>query len=447
MAVGARPRQVGQAAAEETQSLPVSSTLTSQSVDSEQTFAAAAMTASTTTTASATADAAPTVNAPDHVNGGTVTGSVNVGELDGNMSTMASYSVTGQPTNGTVTVDQSGNFAYTPTQSARLTASTTPGADSDSFTVTVTDGPVTTNVTVTVPISSTQPQLDPTAITVGSSPSGMVVSGNYAYVANQGVNTVSVFDTRTGDPVDTNPSTPAVVDPITVGGAPTGIATNTAGTRLYVTNQRDGTLSVIDTNPTSATYNQVISTIKVGTSPSAVAVGSDGKVYVANTGSNTVSVITFNANNTYKISTVTVGTAPTALAVSPTTGQVYVANRGSNTVSVISTSNKVIKTITVGSQPSGVAITPDGKRVYVVNTGGATVSVINTATNTLVDTNPSTFAIDPIVSGDDDHQLVAECPRWCWCPTWCSRPTRRTRRRCPTPNLLTVRRRLRRCRG
>jgi len=242
---------------------------------------------------------------------------------------MASYSITGQPTNGTVTVDQSGNFAYTPTQSARLTASTTPGADSDSFTVTVTDGPVTTNVTVTVPISSTQPQLDPTAITVGSSPSGMVVSGNYAYVANQGVNTVSVFDTRTGDPVDTNPSTPAVVDPITVGGAPTGIATNTAGTRLYVTNQRDGTLSVIDTNPTSATYNQVISTIKVGTSPSAVAVGSDGKVYVANTGSNTVSAITFNANNTYKISTVTVGTGPTALAVSPTTGQVYVANRNS----------------------------------------------------------------------------------------------------------------------
>lgn len=398
MAVGARPRQVGQAGAEETRTLPFSSTLTSRSVDSEQTFAATALAASTTTTtAITTADVAPTVNAPDDANGGTVTGSVNVGELDGNTSTTSSYTVTGQPTNGTVTVDQGGGFTYTPTPSARLSAGTTPGADTDSFTVTVTDGQASTNVTVTVPISSTQAQLDP-AITVGPGPSGMVVSGNYAYVANQGTNTVSVFDTRTGALVDTNPSSPAVVDPITVGGVPTGMAASPDGNRVYVTNQGDGTLSVIDTNPTSVTYNKVISTVKVGTSPSAVAVGTDGRVYVANTGSGTVSVITFTGSS-HKISTVTVGSAPAALAVSPTTGQVYVANRGSNTVSVISTSNKVIKTITVGSQPTSVAITPDGKRVYVVNTGSATVSVINTATNTLVDTNPGTFAIDPIAVG------------------------------------------------
>jgi YVTN family beta-propeller protein len=227
----------------------------------------------------------------------------------------------------------------------------------------------------------------------------MVIAGNYAYVANQGSGTVSVFDTRTGALVDTNTSSPAVVDPITVGGGPTGMAASPDGNRVYVTNQGDGTLSVIDTNPTSVTYNKVISTVKVGTSPSAVAVGPDGRVYVANTGSGTVSVITFTKTS-YKISTVTVGSAPAALAVSPTTGQVYVANRGINTVSVISTSNKVVKTITVGSQPSSVAITPDGKRVYVVNTGSATVSVINAATNTLVDTNPSTFfVIDPIAVG------------------------------------------------
>jgi VCBS repeat-containing protein len=169
MAVGARPRQGGQAGTEETRTLPVSSTPTSRSVDSEQTFAATALAASaTTTTATTTADVAPTVNAPDHANGGTVTGSVNVGELDGNTSTTSSYSVTGQPTNGTVTVDQGGGFAYTPTPSARLSASTTPGADTDSFTVTVADGQATKSVTVTVPISSTQPQLGPVAITVGS---------------------------------------------------------------------------------------------------------------------------------------------------------------------------------------------------------------------------------------------------------------------------------------
>ena len=79
-----------------------------------------------------------------------------------------------------------------------------------------------------MPISSTQPQLD-SAITVGSTPSGMVITGNYAYVANQNSGNVSVLDTRSGALVDTRPSTPTVVDPITVGGAPTGMAINPAG--------------------------------------------------------------------------------------------------------------------------------------------------------------------------------------------------------------------------
>jgi YVTN family beta-propeller protein len=59
---------------------------------------------------------------------------------------------------------------------------------------------------------------------------------------------------------------------------------------------------------------------------------------------------------------------------------VYVANNGSNTVSVIGTAtNQVVGSpIPVGNGPIGVAVTPDGSRVYVANNGSNTVSVIDT---------------------------------------------------------------------
>ena len=62
-------------------------------------------------------------------------------------------------------------------------------------------------------------------------------------------------------------------------------------------------------------------------------------------------------------------------------GRAYVANFGSNSVSVIDTSsNTVIYTIAVGTQPNGIAITPDGTRAYVAN-GGGDVWVLATSNN------------------------------------------------------------------
>jgi YVTN family beta-propeller protein len=67
----------------------------------------------------------------------------------------------------------------------------------------------------------------------------------------------------------------------------------------------------------------------------------------------------------------------------------YVANMGSNNVSVINTAtNALVATVTVGDQPSDLALTPDGSRAYVTNNNSGTVSVIATATNTVVATVP-----------------------------------------------------------
>jgi YVTN family beta-propeller protein len=65
----------------------------------------------------------------------------------------------------------------------------------------------------------------------------------------------------------------------------------------------------------------------------------------------------------------------------------YVANTGSNTVSVIDTaSNIVMSAAAVGNFPDQVAITPDGTRAYVTNILSNSVSVIETTSNTVAAT-------------------------------------------------------------
>src|SRR6266849_7658189 len=65
---------------------------------------------------------------------------------------------------------------------------------------------------------------------------------------------------------------------------------------------------------------------------------------------------------------------------------VYVANAGSNSVSVIKTANNtVVATIPLASSPAAVAVTPDGTRAYATS-GSGSVYLISTITNTVIAT-------------------------------------------------------------
>ena len=76
-------------------------------------------------------------------------------------------------------------------------------------------------------------------------------------------------------------------------------------------------------------------------------------------------------------STSTPTATPTLLA-----GAAYVANSGSDTVSVIdTTTNFVGGPIPVGNRPFGVGVDPTVHRAYVANSLGNTVSVIDTSTD------------------------------------------------------------------
>ncbi|MCE5213898.1 MAG: DUF11 domain-containing protein [Methanobacterium sp.] len=129
------------------------------------------------------------------------------------------------------------------------------------------------------------------------------------------------------------------------------------------------------------------------------------RVYVANYGSDSVSVIN-NTNNTV-IATIPVGDGPFGVAVSPDGTRAYVANYFSGTVSVIdTTTNTVIATITVGFNPRGVAVSPDGTKAYVANYGSGTVSVIDTTTNTVTTTIPTGYPYGVAVSPDGTRAYV-----------------------------------------
>ncbi len=168
-----------------------------------------------------------------------------------------------------------------------------------------------------------------------------------------------------------------------VGHGPVHAAFNQFRTLVYIANFNDDTVSfyTLIPAPLAGTPAPTIA-LPAGSRPVFVATTTGGKVYVANSGTNTVGVI---GSSNALTATIPVGPHPVALAETSDAKKVYCVNQGNGTVTAISTiDNTVTATIPVGSSPVWATVSPDDKTVYVVNQGSNTVSVINTATDTKV---------------------------------------------------------------
>ena len=149
----------------------------------------------------------------------------------------------------------------------------------------------------------------------------------------------------------------------------------------YVANLGSDNVSVIRLSD-----NTVTATVPVGHWPFGVALGPDGAyAYVANILTNTLSVIRTSDNSV--AATVPVGGGPHDVAVRPDGAFAYVANHNGTSVSVLRTSDHTVTaTVPVGNNPYGLAFTPDGASLYVTNTNSANVSVVRTSDNTVTGT-------------------------------------------------------------
>jgi YVTN family beta-propeller protein len=147
----------------------------------------------------------------------------------------------------------------------------------------------------------------------------------------------------------------------------------------------------------NAFADQVVTTIPVGSSPSWVEINPvTNEIYVANSGSNTISVINGSTNSV--TSTIPVTYSPESIAVNPITNMIYVVEGKQNLAIINGSTKTVVGDIAVpcycdaGAQSSQVAVNPVTNIIYVTSHStehfgyqideSGTVAVINGTTNT-----------------------------------------------------------------
>lgn len=164
--------------------------------------------------------------------------------------------------------------------------------------------------------------------------------------------------------------------------------------RVYVTNERAGTLSVID-----GATRKVVATVALGKRPRGIKLSHDGKsLLIAMSGSPIAgpgvdeSKLPPPDKGADGIGVVDVATLtlqriirgvsdPEQLAVSHDGRQLFIASEDTASAIVIDAKDgRKLASVPVGGEPEGVSLTPDGKGVYVTSEADHRVSVIDVAT-------------------------------------------------------------------
>lgn len=222
---------------------------------------------------------------------------------------------------------------------------------------------------------------------VGVNPTAMVQApaGGRVFVINQGDNSVWVYD----------PTLQAIVGVFTtpvngLGANAVNLVPSADGAYIFVVTQGDGVnpgaLDIISTSNYS-----VLPSVPLGVKPTFAYFDPRlVRLYVTNTGSNTVSV--FDASNVNisgspaipLLGVTTVGTAPVSVTALPNGTRFFVANSGSNNVTDASaTSFAVLNTIPLptGANPVWIASEPTSSKIYVANQ--SSISIIQTVNDAI----------------------------------------------------------------
>jgi len=212
------------------------------------------------------------------------------------------------------------------------------------------------------------------------------------YVLNSGFNFTSSSSFHQISVID--PSTRKIVDVIPIGINPTKIAIDPISGNMYVTSSAD-TVYMINTS------HSIVNTVSI---PAPVGVTYNFKndlVYVSSYEyySNNGHVYVIDPRIASIIKIIKVGNLPfDGISSHPTNGKVYVSNIRSSSVSVIDgTTNTLINDIPVGIQPSEIFYNSYDGNMYITHRSSSTVSVINSKIDTIKESIPiltSDIAVD-----------------------------------------------------
>jgi YVTN family beta-propeller protein len=190
-------------------------------------------------------------------------------------------------------------------------------------------------------------------------------------VADSANDSVSSFYPPAGD----------IQDNTTVGGVPIGVVyVPFYGTGFpLVLNYATANVSLLDSGSAYVDYN-----ILLAQTPDGIAYDSySNELFSANDlYSGTVDIINDTINR-FPPASAAVGHFPVGVAYDTSNANVYVTNSGSDRVSVISAfNNSVYSTIPVGSAPWGIAYDPTNAQIWVANAGSDNISVISVTPRT-----------------------------------------------------------------
>ena len=214
---------------------------------------------------------------------------------------------------------------------------------------------------------------------------GLAISadGKTLVAANNYNDSISVIDTGSGTvryEYDLRPFATSGAPAGTKGGTfPYAVVLN--GTIAYVGADRDREVIAVNiANPTAGSF---VARIQLDGNPNGMTLSADGStLFVAQDNQDQVAVIDTATNTvTHKIDTRapaaldlpanTTGAAPTSVAINPVTKTLYAVNAGSNSIAVIPLSGRnafrTVGLIPTAYDPTDVAFSADGSWMYIVN--------------------------------------------------------------------------------
>jgi PQQ-dependent catabolism-associated beta-propeller protein len=188
------------------------------------------------------------------------------------------------------------------------------------------------------------------------------------YVSNEKDNTISVIDSKTD----------AVTDTIPVGHRPRGIVLSRDNSKLFICASDDNEIEVLDLATKKVLYSFPTP------DPELLILAPDGhRLYVSNEDDNMVTV--FDVEAKQLVQQIPVGVEPEGMGMSPDGSVLVNTSETTNMAHFIDTKSlDVTDNVLVDARPRVAMFTADGKQVWVSAEVGGTVRVLDAATHKLI---------------------------------------------------------------